>query len=263
MDAALGHDSELRFESPPIQQVVLSIFFKPLFALQVSQLIPIINQWSAHYPHLEEFSRISVWRSLTPEEANEVRSVGRMRTPLFVLQSAGGQRSLQFQQDRLELVWRFEAEGSCNEYVGYVALKREIEQRFSEFAESMQRSANLDVVPERSDATYQNLVDMPVRDFCVGVLTSWESSKASPENQTFYSGMRLSGFLQDDDEDGDALVSIDPGPDGGGTDFTIDVQRPVREDVSYLTALDEAHQVVLRIFTRLVSADLLESWGRQ
>ena len=263
MDAALGHDSELRFESPPIQQVVLSIFFKPLFALQVSQLIPIIAQWSDHYPQLDDLPRAPFWRSLTPEEDKEVRNLGRTRTPLFVLQSAGGQRSLQFQQDRLELVWRFEAEGSRNEYVGYVALKREIGQRFSEFAESIQRSANLDVVPERSDATYQNLVDMPVRDFCVGVLTSWESSKATPENQTVYSGMRLRGFLQDDDENGDTLVAIDPGPDGDGTDFTIDVQRLVREDVSYLTALDEAHQVVLCMFTRLVSTDLLESWGRQ
>ncbi len=258
MDATSGHDGELRFESPPIQQVVLSVFFKPLVTLKVSQLIPIISRWLDHYPQLSELSRLPSWRSLTPEEANEAR--GQPRTPLFVLQNVGDHRSLQFQQDRLEIVWRFEAEGSRNEYVGYVALKREIEQRFSEFVESMKRSANLDVVPERSDATYQNLVDMSVRDFCVGVLTSWESSKASPENQTFYSGMRFSRFLQ---EDGDTLVSIDPGPDGEGTDFTIDVQRPVRESVSYSTALDEAHQAVLRIFTRLLSADLLESWGRQ
>lgn len=264
MDAALGYDSELRFENPPVQQVVLSIFFRPLVALQTSHLIPIISQWSEHYPQLDELSTIGTWRPLEPEEANEIVNLGRRtRTPLFILQSADGQRSLQFQQDRLELVWRFEAEGSSNEYIGYIALRDEIEKRLSEFADSVRQVANLEVVPERSDATYQNLVDMPVRDFSVGVLTSWELSKASPDHQSLYSGIRLGAFLREGDDNSDTLVAIEPGPDGEGTDFTIEAQQIIRDGGSYMTALDEAHQIVLRIFTQLVSEDLLESWGRQ
>jgi len=262
MGGSLGQDAgELRLESPPVQQVVLSIFLKPLLALRTSQLIPIIGKWEKSYPQLDELPHQQSWRPLTSDEVGELGSLGRPSpTPLFIMRSADQQRSLQIQRDRFELVWRFEATGSQNEYVGYRSLREEIEQRFSEFSDAVRETAKLEVIPERADATYQNLIDMPVRDFCVGVLSSWESSNASLSVASAYSGMRLGG-LEGEPEGGYSVIRIDPGPDGQGTDLTIDVQCPVSPDRSYLVSLDEAHRLVVSLFTGLVGAELLESWG--
>jgi uncharacterized protein (TIGR04255 family) len=261
MDASSVPQCELKFESPPVQQVRLAVYFEPVMTVGSFHLMPILSQWKEDYPQLDESPHIHNWRPRTEPEAEEGEG-RRYVTPNFILQTADGQRSLQVQQDRLVLLWRFEAEGSPKEYVGYASLRAELEKRIAQLSHSVKEVAGVDLIPERVDTTYQNLVDVAARDFCVGILTSWSTSRASFETSTAYSGMRLAGFA-DDDDDVETLVAIDTGPDGEGTDFTIDVERTIKEGEDYLVALDDAHQVVLRIFVQLASADMMSSWGRR
>lgn len=262
MGTSAGAKSELHFESPPVQQVTLGAYFKPIVTLGVLQFVPILEQWRTLYPQLNELPHVHSWRPFT--DAERAEAVGRpIVTPMFELQSGDGQRTINVQHDRLVLTWRFEAEGSDKEYAGYASLKEELEQRLSELAISLKDIAGFEVTLERADATYQNLVDMPARDFFVGMLTSWSSDKATFDVPSAYSGMRLAGLADRDDDDIATVVAIEDGPDGVGTDFTIDVERTVKEGEEYLDALDDAHQIVLDIFVQVSGGNLMETWGRR
>lgn len=261
MGAPAEPESELKFESPPVQQVILGIYFQPLLLIGALQLLPILNQWREDYPMIEELRSTPPWRPLTDAERQE--SSGRLAVaPLFVLVSPNNQRTIHLQYDRIILTWRFEAEGSSKEYVGYQALRAELARRTEELISELSEKANVEVKPERIDITYQNLIDMTSRDFCVGVLTAWSSTKAAIGVPSGYSGMRFEGF-EDDEEHVDTLVAIEDGPDGEGTDLTIDVDCDVAAKDSYIDALDEAHDVVVRLFERFSSAELMASWGRR
>ena len=261
MSLSSGSESQLRFSSPPVQQVVLGVYFRPAVELATVHLMPILNEWVRDYPRLDESAPVPGWRPRTESE-RKLSEGRRYVTPLFVLATADGQRSLQIQQDRLVLTWRFEAEGSPKKYDGYTSLRKELDLRVRQLQVSTQEVAGVEITPERTDATYQNLVDLPVPDFCVGVLTSWSENGNAAGLGTEYSGMRLAGF-PDDDEFTETLVSIEDGPDGEGTDFTIDVERTLKDDEGYLAALDGAHATVIQTFIRLSSPSLRESWGEQ
>lgn len=260
MSTSSGAERGLHFDSPPVQQVTLGIYFRPLLDLRNLQFVPILQKWRASYTQIEELPRVPLWRPLS---AAEVGKQGGRRTnpPLYILQTADGQRSIDVQNDRLLLTWRFEAEGSPKEYIGYSALKDELVTRFAEF-ESTLRDAGLSADPERTDATYQNLVDMDVRDFCVGVLTGWELTSSSYNVASSYSGMRF-GDLAGDSDQTETLIAIENGPDGEGTDFTIDVERQLLEGETFVDGLDDAHDSVLRNFELICSAELMNSWGRR
>jgi len=262
MGMTVGGDSELRFGSPPIQQVILGAYFKPIVTIGFMHFLPILEEWRRLYPNLHELPHVHSWRLFT--EAERAESVGRpIVTPMFALQSEDGQRTLEFQHDRLLLTWRFEAEGSDKEYVGFASLRDELQERLSELAASFKQVAGVEVALERADATYQNLVDMPARDFFIGVLSSWAVDKAAFAEPAVYSGMRLAGLGDRDDNDVITLVAMEDGPDGEGTDFTIDVERTIKDGEDYLDALDDAHQIVLDIFVRISGESLLRTWGRR
>lgn len=265
MSTALESMPDLRFENPPVQQVTLSIFFAPLFEMPSVVLLSILSKWHADYSSVEEVAPDSLWRRPSESESETLRGDARATywpPPMYVMSQDDGQKSIRVQHDRFEQVWRFTPQVEGSRYIGYEALRTELIERFDEFSEAVEEAIGKRPVPERLDATYQNLVDLPTRAFCIGVLSGWRCDELAVGYDSEYSGMRLTNLSDTGDVDTDTLVAIDPGPDGNGTDFLIDVQCMKTGESEYIDRLDLAHATVLQIFERLTSEDLRRGWGQ-
>lgn len=243
----------------PVREITVGMYFRPLFALRNLQLVAALERWRPVYPRVEEVSRLGVWRSLTAAEAG-VRALYGTSTPRYVLTTPDGRRSLEVQNDRLLLLRRSYARDSPHEHPGYPAVRDELALRFTELVAAL-RPGGVRPVPETADVTLHSFVDMDVRDFCVGVLTGWSSTRSACGVGSVYSGLRLDEL--DGDPDGtQARFSAEMGSGEEGTEFMIEVERRLPDGETVVDALGEAHATALRHLGRLIGDELMGSWGR-
>lgn len=254
--------ADLKLARPPVQQVTLSVFSAPRWDLMTHEILAIIKRWG-DYPKLDEFPRTSSWRTFTEDESfARFDSERRSLSPNFVLSSAAGDRSIRVQQDRFELVWRFSAESSESRYPGYARLREELSTRLNEYTTQVREVAGGEIDIQRADVTYENLIDLPVREFCLGIVSGWQSVQVADICPSSYSGMRFGGFEDLGDDRTYSSVAIDPGPDELGTNFIIDVQCDVASSAEFFHRLDLAHSTAISLFSSLTSDQMRHEWGQ-
>ncbi|MGW5740776.1 TIGR04255 family protein [Amycolatopsis sp. NPDC003861] len=253
----------IEFERPPVQQVTLSLFFEPRFDLLTSDIFSARQRWVDRYPKLDEFPTTSAWRNFGEDGYVVAVGAAHVILPSYVMSSVNGDRAIRVQQDRFELVWRFADPDVGSRYVGYESLKQELLDRFDEFCQEVAVAADNPIEVLRMDATYENLVDINVRDFCVGMLTGWKVASPVDLPASKYSGMRFSDVEDAGDEQSHNFVAVDPGPDGIGTNFIVDVQCDRVEGSSLGDRLDVAHTAALELFFRLTSDSMRAEWGQR
>lgn len=257
-------DESVRFDDPPVQQVILSIYCEAMIELSVVDVLALFSRWSEDYPHLSQELPADIWDNSGRNAIQQAISEGtHWPLPLLTIIDADGAKSIRVQEDRFELVWRSQPGESYLPYVGYTRLRQELLSRFSDFSSFLAGGPEITVKPRRVDATYNNYLDAAPSDVMVGMLTNWQVDSASPNLPNKYSNLHLHDTLTDDKGQVQVIVYVDPGPDGSGTDWTIDVQCRLEESGDPIARLDDAHKHVIETFLTLSGPELRQKWGEK
>lgn len=250
------------FEEPPVREVNLTVYFKWVATLQALNLAQLRIDWKNPYPKVSEVPPLRPTDGRAFAKYLSENSFWPM--PLTTFTNARGDRSVELQNDRFGIVWRFD-EGP-KAYPGYDDLAAELRDRFSQFREELKSNLTEDVEPVCVSISYQNLIEGYAPEaVAAGVLTGWnfgEGVVASPQSL----GLHLD--FQSPSEDSSVDIQVDIGTDNVddpdidkpccALDISATVQLSSRDALN--AALEKAHDLITDKFLGIINDDMRRRW---
>ncbi|WDF33717.1 hypothetical protein PTW37_01950 [Arthrobacter agilis] len=249
----------LRFATPPVKQVELTVYFRSDVTISASAIAPLNARWKSIYPSVAENPPL-----MSEDVEDRFSFIGQTSShwpiPFTRYTSEQERRSVAFQQDRFEVQWDFDdSEGSP--YPGFESLLQTLRTEFAAFTETLKESSiNLEVSGSRCH--YENrLSGMSAAELAVGILTGWRGVPDQQADESGYVGIRVHACPTKDREDCSTLVAVDAQDDGDPSlAFFVSRKGP---DNDGLGGIARAHDELIDAFLRYTTDDQRNAWGRK
>lgn len=245
------------FTDPPVREVALGVGFRPLSGLRAVQLGPLWDQWRERFPQLEEQP------PLPP--SGDVRvgfavSVGPPPMSRHWFLSPDGDRLVQMQADRLVVNWR---QTAGQDYPRYDALREELVERLDDVQRFSSDGGWGPLAPTDVEVTYVNLVQgqdgqRPALEAVLEGVTGPAVPGAAVETQL------ARHYRWSDAPETDLTLTAGAGATPDALVLTLVARGRVGEPQieASLTALDTAHERLVRAFTAATRASMHQAWRR-
>lgn len=254
------------FEDPPVREVSLTIYFDSIRTMQTLTLAQLRVEWLEDYPKLSEVVPRLPWKESQNSFVDMLAGDANWPMPLCEFINAAGDKTIQIQNDRFGIVWRFD--GPPDSYPGHQVLADELLSRFGSFERLVGERMELHVSVERVTVGYINYVDgMTPQRLAVGILTNW--SKAVEDNAAIADRCALRiGYVQDDENVTAAVASnvrVDPclALEGAGpaAALSLDATRQVNGSKELVAGLEETHAAIVKTFLEITTDEMKRQWG--
>ncbi|QKW11802.1 TIGR04255 family protein [Verrucosispora sp. NA02020] len=256
--------SDLRFEEPPVREVSLTVFFERVATLQSLNLAQLRVDWKDAYPKVSEVPPRPPLRGDTPMH-QYLGGNSFWPMPLTAFTNARGDQTIELQNDRFGIVWRFHQ--GPKTYPGYDELSTELLLRFEDFRRAISNSLAQELNPTDSYVSYTNLIEGVLPEsLAVGILTNWQTSLARLDPPEL-AGLRLHYCSPELEEDVALTIMVDPSfdrdRDRDDPCASLELEGSISLDDSL--AIDQslaiAHDAVVKKFLELTSNDMKTKWG--
>ncbi|MGN6218605.1 MAG: hypothetical protein ACTHNQ_03805 [Microbacterium sp.] len=250
--------TELRFATPPVRAVELTIFFDAV-PLKLVSLTPLVSSLQTKFPHVSErFARMPWINEDAPNTAPAFLEEESERFPFPWLTFKDDQgRAVSFQDDRLLLRWEFE---TGREYPGFVALRADLGREFQSFVTHAEESTGGSVIVQRVRAEYENSI--PERAAWTAAQQSFSVETDAPI--TPVPGLQAvnSGGLFHFTDDS-YVTHVEYAAFSDATDGSLSLRSTTHGDdaVAAFDALDVAHSRLIECFATLTTKEQQEAWG--
>lgn len=250
----------MRFETPPVRTVVLTVYFNAIRGLQVSHLAPLRQRWREDYPNVAELPPLRPLRR-GGDEADLIPVDGAWPFPYVMYTSRNDQQMIALQSDRFVRSWSFDSEG--DPYPGFDSLFADLREKFSEFravlSDELEQTASI----SGYECHYINeLGDWDPHATLVGVATRWNGEVSnSTLPPSHYAGLR---FHVDDAEHSElrSEISLDLEEDEAPVlGVSVRLYEKAETDPESLSGMTFAHRKALDLFLEFTSLEMQESWG--
>ncbi|MBI3817454.1 MAG: TIGR04255 family protein [Planctomycetes bacterium] len=186
------------YTNPPINEVILGVQFNPILNLSIPHLGMLWTMLKDRFPKIEQREPIAPVNESLDGPTLRTLSIefgpqGILPTPRLWFLKDDGTELLQIQNDRILHNWR-QTSGECN-YPRYKSLREQFCREFAEIDRFL-RSENLDaIVPNQSELTYINLIEVPDVENAHRVLSEI-TSFFNPQNSPTFGGPPESAKLE-------------------------------------------------------------------
>jgi uncharacterized protein (TIGR04255 family) len=262
---------KVRFEEPPVREVVLAILFEPMEAASVLDLAEFRLDLASTYPHAEELAPLPPWEGVAELSMSLHPGQSKWPMPMCVLANATRELQVHAQSDRLGISWThgLDAPG----YPGFTHLFAELERAYASFLNSIHKSNNPLPIVKRVIVRYTNLVaGVSPDEMAKALLLGWPVPESGRAREKWTTSIRMNRPPSDDDDGVSLLVLVDPdSPEDedenkvGFADSSVvriggDLDINGQEEA--LPALERIHAVLLRRFLEFTSDEMARKWGR-
>jgi uncharacterized protein (TIGR04255 family) len=257
-----GQES-LKFSTPPVRTVVLTVYFEALETLQPIHLSALREQWRSSYPSIGSLAPLRAHPHAGSGSAAR-EDIPSWPFPYMIFGTADESEAVAIQNDRLIRTWTF-SEGAS--YPGYEKLSGDLKVRLDEFAVVVKEELDRELTLTSSDCRYANeITDISIADLLVGVASSWQGdAKGATLDNVHYAGLRLH-IDNPDDAASHVYVDVDT-DDGDGATLEItsryETVKTDADDDAALGGLDRAHDALLSAFRRFTSEPMKMGWGQE
>ncbi|MEU8259334.1 TIGR04255 family protein [Micromonospora sp. NPDC048999] len=256
--------SDLRFEEPPVREVSLTVFFERVATLQSLNLAQLRVDWNESYPKVSEVPPRPALRGDAPMR-QYLGGNSFWPMPLTAFTNARGDQTIELQNDRFGIVWRFHQ--GPKTYPGYDELVAELLLRFAEFRRAVSSSLIQEIEPTDIHVSYTNLIEGVLPEsLAVGILTNWQTSLAQLDPPEL-AGLRLHYCSPELEEDVALTIMVDPSfdrdreRDDPCASLEIEGAISLQDAPSVDRPLAIAHDAVVRKFFELTNNDMRTKWG--
>lgn len=245
------------FTDPPVQEVALGIGFRPLAGLHAVQLGPLWQLWCQNYPHLEEQPALPASGDV---RAGFAVSVGPPPMSRHWFLSPDGDRLVQLQADRLVVNWR---QTAGQDYPRYEALRDELVERLDDVQRFSSDGGWGSLAPTDVEVTYVNLVQgqdgrRPALEDVLEGVTGLDIPGVAVETQL------AQHYRWSDAPETELTLTAGAGAAPNTLVLTLVARGRVGEPQieASLTALDTAHERLVRAFTAATRTSMHQAWRR-
>ena len=244
----------------------MAIEFSPVVGMDFFKLTRLQGEWESRYPDISDRP------GAPPTELNEPQNgfrfnFGEPPRRIWAASLTDGQL-VQSQADRLILNWR--KDFSAVSYPGYLShLRAEYHKLWTELSAFVDRSGLGEPIPILAEFTYVNIVPLEPGDTLSDVVTVVRSPKDElPGTDKFARFQFVRDIDRSDEHPYAAQLSItgeprELAPDQKQLVFTV-VARTILGDLADdpLAGLDAAHALASHTFSRIVTEEKQQEWGR-
>jgi len=263
-----------KYERPPVRRTVLTVYFDPVENFDLEMITRLHSRWSERYPASQQS-----FPETRPDElptASPFRAAfGGFPAPAVLQISRSLSRTISYQYDQISFSWQFDPEAPDNTYPGFEALSKELHSNFEFFADVVEKFADKPLKVQGGQCYYDNeLANTEGVDWISGYLSNWTGTVARNRLE----GAEYVGFRWRNESDNERLgthrvtkVQLDSGTDWEETEIDINVLslplegsqiegKPPTEQARLL--LDDAHDLEISTFEKLINDELRASWGK-
>ncbi|SDK10589.1 TIGR04255 family protein [Nocardioides sp. YR527] len=254
-----------RFVEPPVRTVILTIFFRPVDALQVLHLSRLRELWRDRYPATAGLPPLRPHRRAGAPDGEDDDAIWPF--PYLIFSTADERDAIGLQNDRFVRSWVFE-EGA--RYPGFDSLYEDLVGRFQEFRAVVDEEIDEEVVVTHSECFYANeLAPNSIPETLVGVASQWQGSAGGATlPDSHYSGLRM--HIDDTGVENCTLeLMLDIERDSTALNLSSRFAPPLTDDGKIEGVPDNdggisfAHEAVIQSFLRFTSDAMQKSWGRE
>lgn len=253
----------MKFKTPPVKTVVLTVYFEALETLQPIHLSMLRERWRDYYPSVGSLPPLRAHPHAGSGTTGGDDNVPSWPFPYMIFATVDETEAIAIQNDRLIRTWGF-SDGAS--YPGYQTLSRDLRQRLGEFAEVVKVELDRELTLTSSDCRYSNhLGEADIADLLVGVASSWSgTSNGAALDNVHYAGLRLH-IDNPDDPASHVYIDVDTYEDGAELEITsrYEIVVPEGDSSAELGGLDKAHDALLGAFERFTSASMKSDWGQE
>lgn len=248
----------VRFSNPPVKRVALTLRFTSDGSIQASHVAPLRVRWAEEFPLAEEAPPLTPY-DVDAEGPTFLSSDEAWPLPFTRYSNNTGDRSIAFQNDRLQVSWRFEPDTPS--YPGFDALAGELSQRFAEL-KSLLADVGVAIVVDGARCDYLNVLDRETSaQAAVGVLTDWGAAPSARVDAGGFVGVHIHPCQQEEEHGCNAVLSTE----AVGEDATlrVSVERDrADEGEGEFDGLREAHDELVNIFLDFTTEEQKRRWGQ-
>ena len=261
--------TDVQFARPPVRRVVLTVFFRPVRNLKVTDLARLRESWREDYPVVNELAPQPPRAGDSDDDFVLVPDESPWPFPHVRFASKTGDKGVGIQRDRFAIRWDFAPDdsGEQPQYPGYNELRRELGRLFEFFVATVQQETGSQIAPVASECRYKNVITgISAGDHLIGLYTNWKiTSEAAAVDQADYLGARIHFCASKDNDNCSILVGVDGEGSADGHKFFLEVETdPADEEAAHnLGGLDRAHDQLIRYFLKSTSDDLRANWGER
>lgn len=260
--------TDVRFEHPPVQRVVQTIWFEPLKTLRTLDLAELRVAWSNEFPALEELAPLPGWMARVYDKI--IGPEDRWPVPACIFLSSDRDRQILVQADRVSVSWNFNTDDKP--YPGFVELASALSRTLSDFISTVKKNSNPDPSIERATLEYINILkDVDVMDVAEAVILNRqiEPSRIIRDGDS----IQLVKHYCPTEENRRVTTEVsvreasesDEHHEGAGTETELRIfgHASVPKESNYKDCLTDLHRVILDRFLLLAGDDIRKSWGGQ
>lgn len=263
VDTHSTNGPSVRFGRPPVQYVALTVYFEAIEGLQVSHFSSLRESWRSEYPETAELPPLRP-RNRGGEETAVVPIAQAWPFPYLMFSTADDVETIAIQSDRFTKTWTFSP--GANEYPGFDALSHDMEARFGQFLEAVNKETGQTVQPFASECLYRNSIDgWSAEELMVGIATRWEVQVVKPPASlnAAYAGVRL--HTRSDKDIPGCAVTLSLDVDEDGSVLTLESDYMPSDEIELhgrLGGIDVAHDNLIRKFVEFTNPEMHAKWGK-